>query len=210
MASVEKEHFLPSVVSAEAQVKIDQATKNYAIEQLNVKNNKLIKKLLWILVGSLLFAFALVPIYDVLCSITGLNGKTNSTAAVLEKAKVDPSRWVTVQFTTNVMTGLGWNFYPKQSSIKLHPGQIETVVFIAKNITNQVVVGRAVPSVTPGIGASNLKKIECFCFINQSLNPGEEKEMPLRFFVSPEIPSDVSEMTLSYAFFPADKSSKED
>jgi len=207
MASVEDEQFYPCVASADAQGKIDQVAKNKANEQLNVKNNQLIKKLLWILVGSLLFAFALVPIYDVLCSLTGLNGKTNNTAAVLEKAKVDPSRWVTVQFTTNVMTGLGWNFYPKQSSIKLHPGQIETVVFIAKNITNQVVVGRAVPSVTPGIGAANLKKIECFCFINQSLNPGEEKEMPLRFFVSPEIPSDVSEMTLSYAFFPAVKSS---
>ncbi len=192
MASLENKGY---EISVEDQAKL----------QLNIKNKRLIKKLLWILFGSLIFAFALVPLYDVLCSLTGLNGKTNNSAAVLEKAKVDNSRWVTVQFTTNVMTGLGWNFYPKQTSIKLHPGQIETVIFIAKNITNQVVVGRAVPSVTPGIGAANLKKIECFCFINQSLKPGEEKEMPLRFFVSPEIPSDVSEMTLSYAFFPAVK-----
>lgn len=158
---------------------------------------------MWLLLGSLLFAFALVPIYDVLCEMTGLNGKTNNTAAVLTKAKVDETRWVTVQFTTNVMPGLGWNFYPKQSSIKMHPGQIETVVFIAKNTTNQVVVGRAIPSITPGIAAANLKKIECFCFINQALKPGEEKEMPLRFFVSPELPKDVSDMTLSYAFFPS-------
>ena len=88
------------------------------------------------------------------------------------------------------MPGLGWNFYPKQANIKLHPGQIETVIFVAKNTTNEVVVGRAVPSVTPGIAATNLKKIECFCFVNQSLKPGEEKEMPLRFFVSPELPKD--------------------
>lgn len=202
MASLENKDLASSVLSSKAGDSNEQLK-----VQLSIKNNRLIKKLLWILVGSLLFAFALVPLYDVLCSLTGLNGKTNNTAAVLEKAKVDESRWVTVQFTTNVMTGLGWNFYPKQPSIKLHPGQIETVIFIAKNITNQVVVGRAVPSVTPGIGAANLKKIECFCFINQSLKPGEEKEMPLRFFVSPEIPSDVSEMTLSYAFFPAVKSS---
>lgn len=172
-------------------------------EQRDIKNKRLVKKLLWMVLGSLLFAFALVPLYDVLCSLTGLNGKTNNTAAVLSKAKVDETRWVTVQFTSNVMPGLGWNFYPKQGSVKLHPGQIETVIFVAKNITNQVVVGRAVPSVTPGIASASLKKIECFCFVRQSLNPGEEKEMPLRFFVSPDLPKDVSEMTLSYAFFPA-------
>jgi cytochrome c oxidase assembly protein subunit 11 len=186
--------------------KMDQSAQILTVkEQLNVKNKRLVIKLLWMLLGSLLFAFALVPLYDVLCNLTGLNGKTNNTTAVLAKTKVDNARWVSVQFTTNVMPGLGWNFYPKQSSIKLHPGQIETVVFIAKNITNQVVVGRAIPSVTPSIGAANLKKIECFCFINQSLKPGEEKEMPLRFFVSPELPEDVAEMTLSYAFFPAVK-----
>lgn len=172
-------------------------------EQLDLKNKILVRKILWMLLGSLLFAFALVPIYDVLCDLTGLNGKTSNTAVVLSKAKVDNTRWVNVQFTSSVMPGLGWNFYPKQSSIRLHPGQIETVIFVAKNTTNEIVTGRAVPSVTPGIASANLKKIECFCFINQSLKPGEEKEMPLRFFVSPELPKDVSDMTLSYAFFPS-------
>lgn len=178
-----------------------------AKQQMDLKNKRLVSKLLWLVLGSLLFAFALVPLYDVLCSLTGLNGKTNGSAAVLSTAKVDNSRWVNVQFVTSVMPGLGWNFYPKQPSVKVHPGQIETVIFIAKNTTNEVVVGRAVPSVTPGIAAANLKKIECFCFVRQSLQPGEEKEMPLRFFVSPELPVDVSDMTLSYAFFPAVKES---
>lgn len=176
-----------------------------AKEQVNLKNKKLVRKLIWLVIGSLLFAFALVPLYDVLCTLTGLNGKTNNTAAVIAKAKVDETRWVNVQFTSNVMPGLGWNFYPKQASIRLHPGKIETVIFIAKNTTNEIATGRAVPSITPGIAAANLKKIECFCFVNQSLKPGEEKEMPLRFFVSPELPKDVSDMTLSYAFFPAVK-----
>ncbi len=176
-----------------------------AKEQIDLKNKKLVRKLIWLVIGSLLFAFALVPLYDVLCTLTGLNGKTNNTAAVIAKAKVDETRWVNVQFTSNVMPGLGWNFYPKQASIRLHPGKIETVIFIAKNTTNEVATGRAVPSITPGIAAANLKKIECFCFVNQSLKPGEEKEMPLRFFVSPELPKDVSDMTLSYAFFPAVK-----
>lgn len=171
----------------------------------DAKNKRLALKLVWLVVGSLAFAFALVPLYDVLCTLTGLNGKTENNAALLSQAKLDDSRYVTVQFTSSVMPGLGWNFYPKQASIKLHPGQIETVVFVAKNITNEVVVGQAIPSVTPGIASANLKKIECFCFVRQSLQPGEEKEMPLRFFVSPALPKDVSDMTLSYSFFPAVK-----
>lgn len=183
-----------------------QSPAEVAKKELQQKNKKLIRNLLFVLAGSLAFAFALVPLYNVLCSLTGLNGKTDTTAAEVAKVTQDSRRWVTVQFTTNVMPGLGWNFYPKQPSVRMHPGQIETVVFIAKNITNQVVVGRAIPSVTPGIAAANLKKIECFCFVNQSLQPGEEKEMPLRFYVSPELPEDVTEMTLSYAFFPAVKS----
>ncbi|WP_047541178.1 cytochrome c oxidase assembly protein [Methylotenera versatilis] len=168
-------------------------------------NSKLAIKMIWVAAGSLLFAFALVPLYDVLCSITGLNGKTDNNAATLNKAKVDESRSVTVQFTAAVMPGLGWNFYPKQTSITLHPGQIETVLFEAKNITSQIVTGQAIPSVTPGVASVYLKKIECFCFVNQSLKPGETKIMPLRFFIDPAIPKDVSEMTLSYSFFEAAK-----
>lgn len=168
-------------------------------------NSKLAKKMIWVAAGSLLFAFALVPLYDVLCDITGLNGKTDNNAATLSKAKVDESRSVTVQFTSAVMPGLAWNFHPKQASITLHPGQIETVLFEAKNITNHVVTGQAIPSVTPGVASVYLKKIECFCFVNQSLKPGETKVMPLRFFVDPAIPKDVSEMTLSYSFFEATK-----
>lgn len=183
--------------------KVNESKELTAKETFDLKNSRLVRKLLWLVLGSLLFAFALVPLYDVLCTLTGLNGKTQNTAELVAQAKVDNSRWVTVQFTSSVMPGLGWNFYPKQPSIKLHPGKIETVIFVAKNTTNEVVVGRAVPSVTPGIAAANLKKIECFCFVNQSLKAGEEKEMPLRFFVSPELPKDVSDMTLSYSFFPA-------
>ena len=173
--------------------------------ELENANSKLAKKMVWVAAGSLLFAFALVPLYDVLCSITGLNGKTNNEASTLSKAKVDTSRNVTVQFTSAVMPGLGWNFYPKQASITLHPGQIETVLFEAKNITSQVVVGQAIPSVSPGIASVYLKKVECFCFVNQSLKPGETKVMPLRFFIDPALPKDVSEMTLSYSFFEATK-----
>ena len=181
------------------------ATELSATELRSAANKKLGYKMLWIVAAALLFAFALVPIYDVLCTLTGLNGKTKSTASELNNTKVDETRWITVQFTTSTMPGLGWNFYPKQSSIKVHPGKVETVLFEAKNISNEVVAGRAVPSVTPGVAAAHLKKLACFCFEKQALNPGETKVLPLRFFVSPAIPAEVKEMTLSYAFFSVDK-----
>ncbi|MBM3350462.1 MAG: cytochrome c oxidase assembly protein [Betaproteobacteria bacterium] len=172
-------------------------------ERRNLANKKLGLKMLWIVAGSLVFAFALVPLYDVLCAMTGLNGKTVTSASATSSNKVDTTRWVTVQFTSSVMPGLGWNFYPKQSSIKVRPGQVETVLFEAKNITSQVVAGQAIPSVTPGQAAAHLQKIECFCFQRQELKPGETKVMPLRFFVSRDLPEDVKEMTLSYSFFSA-------
>jgi cytochrome c oxidase assembly protein subunit 11 len=175
-----------------------------ALEQKQVAaNKKLAMKLVWVIVGALLFAFALVPLYDVICSVTGLNGKTNNSAETAAKAVVDLKREVTVQFVSSVMPGLGWNFYPKQSSVVVHPGQVTTVMFEAKNTTNTVVAGQAIPSVTPGKASAHLKKIECFCFVKQTLQPGEVKALPLRFFISADLPQEVQEMTLSYSFFPA-------
>ncbi|HSH87644.1 MAG: cytochrome c oxidase assembly protein [Methylophilus sp.] len=168
-------------------------------------NRKLAFKLAWILAGALVFAFALVPLYDVICSVTGLNGKTSNVAQTAAKQKVDLSREVTVQFVSSVMPGLGWNFYAKQNSIKVHPGQVTVVMFEAKNTTSEVVAGQAIPSVTPGKASAHLKKIECFCFVKQSLNPGQVKQLPLRFFISTDLPPEVNELTLSYSFFPASK-----
>ena len=166
-------------------------------------NKKLAVKLVWIIVGALLFAFALVPLYDVICSVTGLNGKTKNSAELATKAVVDLKREVTVQFVSSVMPGLGWNFYPRQSSVVVHPGVVTTVLFEAKNTTNTEVAGQAIPSVTPGKASAHLKKIECFCFVRQTLKPGEVRVMPLRFFISADLPKEVQEMTLSYSFFPA-------
>ncbi len=172
---------------------------------IKAANKKLAIKLAWVVLGAILFAYALVPLYNVLCSVTGLNGKTDNSAYTLAKAKVDDTRWVTVQFVSSVMPGLSWNFYPKQTSVTVHPGQITRVFFEAKNTMNEKVTGQAIPSVTPGKAASYLKKIECFCFVQQTLEAGEAKEMPLRFFVSPDLPDDVHELTLSYSFFKATK-----
>ena len=167
-------------------------------------NRRLALKLLWIVAAAIVFAFALVPLYDVFCTLTGLNGKTENTPVAVQKAlKVDTSRWVTVEFTSSVMPGLSWNFYPKQSSLRVHPGQIEMALYVAKNVTNQPAAGRAVPSVSPAKATPYFKKIECFCFQRQELKAGESREMPLRFYLSPDIPADVHTVTLSYAFFAA-------
>lgn len=169
-------------------------------------NRKLVRRLLWVVGGAALFAFALVPLYDVLCKITGFNGKTEVTPAQIAKSmKVDESRWVTVEFIGSTMSGLAWDFYPKQSSMKVHPGQIELATFFAKNVTNRPATGQAVPSVSPGKAAQYFKKIECFCFQRQELKPGESREMPLTFYVSPELPESVETITLSYAFYSAVK-----
>lgn len=172
------------------------------IQERQAANKRLGLKLLWFVGGSILFAFSLVPLYDVLCTVTGLNGKTDNTASQAQSV-VDENRWVTVQFTSNVMPGLSWNFHPQQNSIKVRPGKIETVLFEAKNNTNQMVAGQAVPSVSPGLASPHIKKIECFCFVRQELEAGETKLMPLRFYVSPDLPEKVEAVTLSYAFFSA-------
>jgi cytochrome c oxidase assembly protein subunit 11 len=167
-------------------------------------NRRLALKLLWVVGGAILFTAALVPLYNVMCRVTGLNGKSeDGPEAAGQVLKVDTSRWVTVEFTGNVMPGLGWNFTPRQSSLRLHPGQIELATFEARNNTNRASVGQAVASISPGQAARYFRKIECFCFQRQPLKPGESKEMPVRFYISPDLPANVQSVTLSYAFFSA-------
>jgi cytochrome c oxidase assembly protein subunit 11 len=167
-------------------------------------NRKLVIKLLWGVAGALLFAFALVPLYNVICNVTGLNGKTNAVPDKVSQ-QVDVTREVVVELTSSVMPGLGWDFYPETPRIKVHPGEIQSVTFIAKNVTNAVVTGQAIPSISPGQATPYFKKIECFCFQRQALNPGEVKKMPLRFYVSADVPKDIHVITLSYAFYNAVK-----
>jgi cytochrome c oxidase assembly protein subunit 11 len=174
------------------------------LEKRAADNKRLAWKLTWVVAGALLFAFALVPLYNVFCDLTGLNGKTEGLPASVKKSmKVDESRWVTVEFTSSVMPGLAWNFHPTQNSMKVRPGQIMMATFEARNMTNETVIGQAVPSISPAQATFYFKKIECFCFQQQHLKAGETKEMPLRFYVSPELPKDIHTVTLSYAFFHA-------
>ena len=148
------------------------------------------------------FGFAMVPLYDVFCDITGINGKTGRIAQ--EEAlsqRVDKDRLVTVEFLATVHSDLPWEFRPMVRKIKVHPGEITEVNYYARNKTDKLVAGQAVPSLAPGLAAKYFNKTECFCFTRQALGPGEGKEMPLRFIVDPALPENVRTVSLSYTFY---------
>lgn len=155
-----------------------------------------------IVAGMFGFGYALVPLYGVVCRLTGLNGKSETlTSAQSVQQQVDASRWVNVQFTTTVNGGRIWDFKAEQPSIKVHPGELYTVYFDAHNQQDQNVIGQAVPSVAPWLAANHLHKTECFCFSRQPFQAGESKRMPVRFMIDPALPDDVDTVTLSYTFF---------
>jgi cytochrome c oxidase assembly protein subunit 11 len=152
------------------------------------------------------FGFAMVPLYDLFCDITGLNGKTGVTDSERAQAQqVDRTRVITVEFTGNTAGGLPWEFRPTVTSMEVHPGEVAEAVYVARNTTDGRMVGRAIPSVAPNRAAAHFKKTECFCFSNQELAPGEAREMPVRFVVESNVPDDVHTITLSYSFFNAEK-----
>jgi len=150
------------------------------------------------------FAFALVPLYNVFCEITGLNGKTSAQAALREEISaisIVANREVTVEFLAKVARGMPWEFRPLDTELVVHPGEMNTTSFYVRNLLQEPVTGQAVPSVSPGQAALYLKKIECFCFDQQELPAGGELEMGVSFFVDAELPADIKELTLSYTMF---------
>ena len=180
-------------------------------------HNRLIGKLLLMVAGAFVFAFALVPIYAVLCAATGFNGKTAGQGVIRDgfgvgglqtattpASKVDTGRTVRVEFTGTVMPGLPWDMRPLTISLDIHPGELQQVSYLVRNTSDRPITGQAVPSVTPGQAAQHFEKIECFCFSQQTLGPGEAREMPLAFIVKPEVDRNISHITLSYAFFSID------
>lgn len=166
-------------------------------------------RLLVVVVAMFGFGFALGPIYDAICKVTGINGKTSGTVADASVTpQVDESRLVTVQFVTTVNGGRNWEFRAEQTEVKVHPGQLATVNFFARNTEGRDLVAQAVPNVAPWDAAKHLHKTECFCFNNQPFKAGESKEMPVRFMLDPALPADVDTVTLSYTFFDVTESAK--
>ena len=152
------------------------------------------------------FGYALAPMYDLMCKTFGLNGKTERLDAQAAVAQpVDMSRTVTVEFSGLATSGLPWEFRPLTKKLELHPGETAEVKYLVRNLAKEQITGQAIPSVTPGESAPHFKKIECFCFSQQTLKPGETREMPVRFYVDASLGRDVHTITLSYSFFNTDK-----
>jgi len=165
------------------------------------KIKKQLRILIFSVIGMFGFGFALVPLYDVFCDITGLNGKDYSRAPAVPITGIDGSRTVIVEFVTYLNKQLPWTFKPEIRRIVLHPGERYQVNFVAINQSDQATFGRAVPSITPGYGAQYLVKTECFCFQEQMLAANEVAMMPLIFYIDPNIPADISTLTLAYTLF---------
>ena len=159
-------------------------------------------KLLLLVAGMFGFGFALVPVYRLLCEVTGLGGRTGGMYTY-DPAAVTPdeSRYVNVTFLTNTNDGMPWTFRPDVNGLRVHPGELAEAKFYVRNTTDKTMVAQAVPSLAPGSAAAYFHKTECFCFTRQVLAPGEELEMPMRFFVAPEIPRNVESVSLSYTLF---------
>lgn len=158
-------------------------------------------KLAVIAVAMFGFGFALVPLYDVFCDLTGLNGKTANTAASAEAALIDTSREVVIEFIARPNKQMPWVFKPEVTRMTVHPGEIHITNYVAQNPTSRMIVGQAVPSVSPGQAALYFHKIECFCFSQQQLDGGKDMLMPLQFYVDPALPQQFSTITLSYTLY---------
>jgi len=145
----------------------------------------------------------LVPIYNSLCKNLGINGKVDLTPVAFDASKstVNHNREVLVEFVATNNAGVPWEFYPKVTKLKVHPGEIARLAFYAENKTNHRMTVQAIPSITPGIAAKYLKKTECFCFEQQTLEGHEGMNMPLLFHLDTDLPQKVKTITLAYTLF---------
>lgn len=152
--------------------------------------------------GMVGFSFALVPLYGLFCKAVG-------TTTIGARAGAEPTpppevvprdRWVTVEFDAVVSDGLPWEFRPMQKSVRVRVGERAMVKYLARNLSDHPVEAQAIPAITPWQVGGYLHKLECFCFSRQVLGPGETKEMPLYFYVSPDLPEEYGSLILSYTF----------
>lgn len=165
------------------------------------QNQRLLWRLALVVVAMFLFAvFVMPPLYDVFCEITGLNGKGSNKAAVAS-VHTEVSRTVNVEFLVKTDGALPWEFRRGVPAVRVHPGEITKTVFFVKNRDQHAIIGRAIPSISPAEAAQYLKKTECFCFSEQRLGGGEEKSMPMIFYIDPALPKHITTITLSYTFY---------
>ncbi|MDZ4145250.1 MAG: cytochrome c oxidase assembly protein [Burkholderiales bacterium] len=174
-------------------------------------NVKMVGKLAIVAAGMFGFGYALVPLYQAICELTGINILTLSERQVPGNGEagrdvrrpgntqVDMSRSITIEFDANAR-GL-WDFKPAVRSLQVHPGELATVMYEFQNTQNRRMAAQAIPSYAPAQAAAHFTKLECFCFNQYTLEPGEKKQWPVVFLVDPKLPRDVTTITLSYTFF---------
>ena len=163
------------------------------------------RRTLWLLValavGMFGFGFAMIPLYGLLCDITGVQTPERSVGSGggPPTGVAGEGRWVTVKFDTTVHPELPWSLGPREDKVRVRVGEPRVVEFVAQNRSGQAITGQAIASVAPWKASAFFSKIECFCFTQQTLAGGERKEMPVRFVISPDLPPDVDSLTLSYS-----------
>ena len=167
-------------------------------------NQRMLKKLLVVAALMFGFGFALVPFYEKMCEVAGLRkvwqpGQVDTAA----NTQVDLARTVTIEFDSNIRL-LPWTFKPLAASKEIHPGELAQMVYEVRNTLDEPVTGQAVPSYGPRQAAQYFKKLECFCFTQQTLAAGEVRQMPVVFVIDPDLPKDINTITLSYTFFRVD------
>ncbi len=170
------------------------------------ENIKMVSKLAVIVLAMFGFGYGLVPLYRAICEMTGINVLAlgdkripGATSKLPANTQLDLTRSITVEFDTN--TRGPWHFKPAQSTLKVHPGELATVMFEFQNTQNRTMSAQAIPSYAPAQAGAHFNKLECFCFQQYTLAPGEKKQWPVAFVIDPKLSKDVSTITLSYTFF---------
>ena len=173
---------------------------------LHSDNRRMVGKLVVVVLAMFAFGYALVPMYRTICAALGINvlslneRVTNGTASSRKAStQVDTTRTVTIEFDANARGP--WDFKPAVRSVQVHPGEMATVMYEFRNMQNRTMAAQAIPSYAPMQAAAHFNKIECFCFNEYILKPGERKEWPVVFYVDSKLPKDVTTITLSYTFF---------
>ena len=174
--------------------------------RLRHDNIRMVGKLAVVAVGMFAFGYALIPIYKHVCEALGINVLAVSerqvpgnSSALPANTQVDTSRTITVEFDANARGP--WEFKPERRSLQVHPGELATVMYEFQNVQTHRMAAQAIPSSAPRNAAPHFNKLECFCFNQYELEPGEKKEWPVAFVIDPKLPKDVTTITLSYTFF---------
>lgn len=159
-------------------------------------------KLVGVCAGMFAFGFAMAPLYDAFCALTGYGGKSANTASAAPAASdADPNRVVRVELLGSVARGAPFEFAPASGHIDVHPGGLYEAHYVARNLTDHPIVAQAIASIAPGEAAAEFHKTECFCFTTQAFAPNEQRDLKVVFTIAPELPAHLDTVSLSYTFF---------